>query len=162
IDPDLGAVADRDAGRFLAPVLQREQPQIGHVRDRLGGLRGGPDSEDAAGFPKLVRTRLHAPDDTASPAAHPPVTKVAGWVSGWPDDRTDPAAEPGRAAEHHPDGAQAARPEPTGTGRADPAMPADRAAGPVRIEPAGLALAGDHRPRPAPGGRPGLPAGHRA
>src|SRR6185437_5402322 len=81
VDPDLGAVADRDAGRLLAPVLKCEQAQVGHVRNRLGRLGGGPDSEDAAGFPKLVRTRLHGSDDTASAAWARPVLRLAGRVS---------------------------------------------------------------------------------
>jgi hypothetical protein len=43
---DAGAVADRDAGRLLATVLQSEEPEIGE----LGHLfPGRPDSEDTAG-----------------------------------------------------------------------------------------------------------------
>ena len=45
-DGDRLAVADRDAGRLLAPVLEREQAEIGEVGDRLAG---GVDAEDAAG-----------------------------------------------------------------------------------------------------------------
>ena len=46
VDQDLPAVADRDAGRLLAAVLQRVEPEVGELGDVLAG---GPDSEDAAG-----------------------------------------------------------------------------------------------------------------
>src|SRR6185437_16377968 len=98
VDPDLGAVADRDAGRLLAPVLKCEQAQVGHVRDRLGRLGGGPDSEDAAGFPKLVRTRLHGSDDTASQAWGRPVGRASIERASAREERSEvaiAAARPG-------------------------------------------------------------------
>ena len=38
-DRDRLAVADRDAGRLLAAVLEREQPEVGEVGDRLARAR---------------------------------------------------------------------------------------------------------------------------
>src|SRR3954466_5474500 len=46
VDQDLPAVADRDAGRLLAAVLERVETEVGQLRDVLAG---GPDPEDAAG-----------------------------------------------------------------------------------------------------------------
>ena len=50
VDQDLRAVADRDAGRLLAAVLQRVEAEVGELGD-LGGRPGPPrpDAEDAAG-----------------------------------------------------------------------------------------------------------------
>jgi hypothetical protein len=42
---DLAAVADGHAGGLLAAVLQREEPEVGELRDLLAGR---PDTEDAA------------------------------------------------------------------------------------------------------------------
>ena len=46
VDQDLPAVADRDAGRLLAAVLQGVEPEVGELGDVLAG---GPDPEHAAG-----------------------------------------------------------------------------------------------------------------
>ena len=46
VDHHAGAVADRDAGRLLAAVLQRVEPEVGELRDLFPGR---PDTEDAAG-----------------------------------------------------------------------------------------------------------------
>ena len=46
VDQDLAAVADRDAGRLLAAVLERVEAEVGELGDVLAG---GPDAEDAAG-----------------------------------------------------------------------------------------------------------------
>ena len=46
VDQDLAAVADRDAGRLLAAVLQGVEAEVGQLGDVLAG---GPDPEDAAG-----------------------------------------------------------------------------------------------------------------
>jgi hypothetical protein len=48
VDDDPGAVADGDAGRLLATVLERVQPVIGKLGDILARR---PDAEDAAGIP---------------------------------------------------------------------------------------------------------------
>ena len=45
VDQDLAAVADRDAGRLLAAVLQRVETEVGQLGDVLAGR---PDAEDAA------------------------------------------------------------------------------------------------------------------
>ena len=45
-DHDLGAVADRDAGGFLAAVLERVETEVGELGHLLAR---GPDAEDAAG-----------------------------------------------------------------------------------------------------------------
>ena len=55
-DGDGLAVAHRDAGRLLAPVLQRVETEVGEVRH---GLTGRVDAEDATGVADLaVRIRL--------------------------------------------------------------------------------------------------------
>ena len=46
VDEDLAAVADRDAGRLLAAVLQGVEAEVGQLGDVLAGR---PDPEDAAG-----------------------------------------------------------------------------------------------------------------
>ena len=46
VDQDLAAVADRDAGRLLAAVLEGVEAEVGELGDVL---TGGPDTEDAAG-----------------------------------------------------------------------------------------------------------------
>ena len=46
VDQDLPAVADRDAGRLLAAVLQGVEAEVGQLGDVLAG---GPDAEDATG-----------------------------------------------------------------------------------------------------------------
>ena len=46
VDEDLAAVADRDAGRLLAAVLEGVETEVGELGDVLAG---GPDAEDAAG-----------------------------------------------------------------------------------------------------------------
>ena len=46
VDQDLAAVADRDAGRLLAAVLQGVEAEVGELGDVLAR---GPDPEDAAG-----------------------------------------------------------------------------------------------------------------
>ncbi len=48
VDHDPGAVADRDASRLLAAVLQRVQTVVGELGDILARR---PDTEDAAGIP---------------------------------------------------------------------------------------------------------------
>ena len=45
VDQDLAAVADRDAGRLLAAVLQGVEAEVGELGDVLAGR---PDAEDAA------------------------------------------------------------------------------------------------------------------
>ena len=45
------AVADRDAGRVLAAMLQRVQREVGHARHIVAG---SPDAEDAALLMELV------------------------------------------------------------------------------------------------------------
>ena len=53
-DGDRLAVAHRDAGRLLAAVLEREQPEVGQLRDRLAG---SVHAEDATGVARgLVRS----------------------------------------------------------------------------------------------------------
>ena len=47
VDQDLAAVADGDAGRLLATVLQGIQTEVGELGDVLSG---GPDSEDTTGI----------------------------------------------------------------------------------------------------------------
>ena len=46
VDQDLAAVADRDAGRLLATVLEGVEAEVGELRDVLARC---PDPEDAAG-----------------------------------------------------------------------------------------------------------------
>lgn len=46
VDQDLAAVADRDAGRLLAAVLQRVETEVGQLGDVLPR---SPDTEDATG-----------------------------------------------------------------------------------------------------------------
>ena len=57
VDHDLVAVADRDAGRLLAAVLQGVEAEVGELGDLLAG---GPDPEDAAGVlrPLIVGVEL--------------------------------------------------------------------------------------------------------
>ena len=50
-DGDGLAVAHRDAGRLLAAVLQRVQPEERVVRDRLAGC---VHAEDAAGLARVI------------------------------------------------------------------------------------------------------------
>jgi hypothetical protein len=45
VDQDLAAVADRDAGRLLAAVLQRVETEVAELRHLFAG---GPDPEDTA------------------------------------------------------------------------------------------------------------------
>ena len=49
VDHDPVAVADRDAGRLLAAVLQCVQAEVGELGDVL---TRGPDAEDPAGVPR--------------------------------------------------------------------------------------------------------------
>ena len=48
-DRDRLAVAHRDAGRLLAAVLQRVEPEVGAVRDRLTGCVHAEDATRVAG-----------------------------------------------------------------------------------------------------------------
>src|SRR5215467_9516969 len=54
---DPRAIADRDARRLLAPVLQRVQAEVGKLRDIFVM---SPDTEDAAGIPgrSVLRTQI--------------------------------------------------------------------------------------------------------
>jgi hypothetical protein len=47
VDDERTAVADRDAGRLLAAVLQGVEAEVGQLRDLLAG---SPDAEDTAGI----------------------------------------------------------------------------------------------------------------
>ena len=49
------AVADGDAGRLLAAVLQRVEPEVGQFGDLFTGR---PDAEDAAGVLRAMLSRL--------------------------------------------------------------------------------------------------------
>ena len=51
VDHDPRAVADRDARRLLAAVLERVQPVVGELGYVLAG---GPDAEDPAGVPRWL------------------------------------------------------------------------------------------------------------
>ena len=55
VDQDLAAVADRDAGRLLAAVLQRVEAEVGQLGDVLAR---GPDAEDAAGVLGALVVRI--------------------------------------------------------------------------------------------------------
>ena len=55
VDQDLAAVADRDAGRLLAAVLQGVEPEVGQLGDVLPGR---PDTEDAAGVLRALVVRV--------------------------------------------------------------------------------------------------------
>ena len=51
VDEDLRAVAHGDAGRLLAPVLQRVEPEVGELGDLRRVVAGAvtrPDTEDPA------------------------------------------------------------------------------------------------------------------
>ena len=62
VDGDTGAVADRDPGRLLAPVLQRVEAEVGELRDLFAA---GPDPEDSA---FVLRALLYGVEVVAEPA----------------------------------------------------------------------------------------------
>jgi len=89
VDHDLGAVADRDAGRFLAAMLQREQAEAGQVNC---GLPRISDAENAAGlFRATSRARDRAWPE-ASTVGRPSNNHSA--IPGRGDDEVD--RHPGR------------------------------------------------------------------
>ncbi len=57
-DGDGLPVAGRDPGRFLAPVLERVQAQVGQVRDRLSGRVDAEHAARVAGA-GAVRSGFH-------------------------------------------------------------------------------------------------------
>ena len=52
VQAELRAVTDSDAGRFLAAMLERVEPDIRHAGD---GVAGRPDADDAALLARPVR-----------------------------------------------------------------------------------------------------------
>ena len=64
VDQDLAAVADRDAGRLLAAVLQGVEPEVGELGDVLAR---GPDAEDAAGVLRALVLGVEAVVSRPSP-----------------------------------------------------------------------------------------------
>ena len=62
VDHHAGAVADRDAGGFLAAVLECVEPEVGELRDLFPGR---PDTEDAAG---ILRAGLLGVEIVGQPA----------------------------------------------------------------------------------------------
>ena len=72
VDQDLAAVADRDAGRLLAAVLQGVEAEVGQLGDVLAG---GPDAEDAAGVLGALVLRVEAVVSRPSP----PVAGCCRW-----------------------------------------------------------------------------------
>src|SRR5690242_10012659 len=83
-DDDRLAVADRDTGRLLAPVLQRVQPVVGQLGDFLAR---GRDPEDAVCVPRPV-TRFQLGGQAAIGLGHP-----ASLLTGATDLPIRPAAE---------------------------------------------------------------------
>ena len=71
VDQDLAAVADRDAGRLLAAVLQGVEAEVGELRDVLAG---GPDPEDAA---RVLRSLVVGVEGGGQPAVAP-LARAAG------------------------------------------------------------------------------------
>ena len=72
VDQDLPPVADRDAGRLLAAVLQGVEPEVGQLGDFLAG---GPDAEDAAGVLRALVVGVEAVVRRPSP----PFRLLIGW-----------------------------------------------------------------------------------
>ena len=75
VDEDLPAVADRDAGRLLAAVLEGVQPEVGELRDVLAR---GPDAEHATGVLGALVLRVERQRQPS----------VAAPASDWPCDRS--------------------------------------------------------------------------
>ncbi len=69
VDEDLVAVADRDAGRLLAAVLQGVQAEVGELGDLF---TGGPDAEDAAGVLGALLPGQQVVGEAAIGAGHAP------------------------------------------------------------------------------------------
>ena len=93
VDQDLTAVADRDAGRLLAAVLQRVQPEVGQLGDVLARR---PDPEHAAVVlgSLVVGIESRGQPAVASPASHWPCHRSAGGVRHGPQSRRWEAAGP--------------------------------------------------------------------
>ena len=62
VEHQLLAVGDREPGRFLAPVLEREQPERRELGRLLGGAVGQDDAVDAAHQPVPSRVRPAEPE----------------------------------------------------------------------------------------------------
>ena len=125
-DGDGVAVADRHAGRLLAPVLQGVQAQVGQLGD---GLARGVDAEDAAGLLWLVVVAastcggvdLHCPIFRTGPRVVAPAQSIelelatAGRRSTPPPRRPRPgrpARRPSAGRLRHDRAAAAARRRP--------------------------------------------------
>ena len=77
VDQDLIAVADCDASRLLAPVLERIQAEVGELGDLFAG---GPHAEDAAGVLGSGVGGIELVGEASISAGH--VLKCTGW-SAW-------------------------------------------------------------------------------
>ena len=108
VDQDLRAVADRDAGRLLAAVLEGVEPEVGELRDlcRIGPRPvAGPDAEDTTGVLGSPVLRVEVESEPSVATGHAAslrglagaclATARAGSVSGGEPRR---AARPRRRA----------------------------------------------------------------
>src|SRR6201999_2109342 len=86
VHDDPPAIADRDARRLLAAMLQRVQSVVGELGDVFPR---GPDAKDAAGVPRRAVVRIEIVRKTPVWLSHD--TSLFGQVSGRNADRSDRA-----------------------------------------------------------------------
>ena len=82
VDEDLLTVTGGDAGRLLAAVLQRVEPEVRQLGDVLAG---SPDSEDTAGILRALLVGVEIVRESAVAASHPlslPQARRAPLLSG--------------------------------------------------------------------------------
>ena len=78
VDHHAGAVADRDAGRLLAAVLQRVEPEVGELGDLFARR---PDPEDAAGVLRAGPLGVEVVAQPAVASGHLPLLALVASVA---------------------------------------------------------------------------------